>query len=151
MGRGTGFRNGLTREDRLDLKGTFKRLCLPKCLPARTPGAENKEPAKPVDASRHATADAGSIPAVSIKPQQANSNRPAHQAGRLRSGLEVGAGPDVRPSGPSSLVPATLPGIMVVLRPQSRAAHLGADPEVEARTGSGADYRAGGVRPWTRR
>lgn len=68
MGRGTGFRNGLTREDRLDLKGTLKRLCLPKCLPARTPGAENKEPAKPVDASRHAAADAGSIPAVSIKP-----------------------------------------------------------------------------------
>ena len=68
MGRGTGFRNGLTREDRLDLKGTFKRLCLPQCLPARTPGAENKEPAKPVDAFRHAAADAGSIPAVSIKP-----------------------------------------------------------------------------------
>ncbi len=66
VGRGTGFRNGLTREDRLDLKGTFKRLCLPQCLPARTPGAENKEPAKPVDAFRHAAADAGSIPAVSI-------------------------------------------------------------------------------------
>jgi hypothetical protein len=66
VGRGSGFRNGLTQAARLARRGTFKGLCFPKCPSARTPESEIQEPAKPVDADRHAAVDRGSIPLVSI-------------------------------------------------------------------------------------
>jgi len=118
VGRGTGFRNGLTREDRLDLKGTFQGLCLPQCLPARTPGDENKEPAKPVDAFRHAAADAGSIPAVSINPPTGPvsprcGQRPGlRRRGRVSSACGSGAEGDREatvPPGAAGFVPTGPP------------------------------------------
>ena len=66
--RGVGFRrHQRARPERTAsaARGHIRRLA-PRISPsARTRGGKKKAPAKPVDATRYATADAGSIPAVS--------------------------------------------------------------------------------------
>ena len=90
VGRGTGFRNGLTQADRPVCQGTNQRALSPLVPAGADPGRREPSAGYACRDRRTTTADVGSNPTASIKDQsfstfQIQTPRPAQPAGAALS------------------------------------------------------------------
>ena len=86
MGRGSGINNGLARKVRPRRPGTSRGLVSRTYPPDAETRDEIQAPAMPVDAKRHAPADAGSIPAASTVAMYSTALRALSAGGRFGAG-----------------------------------------------------------------